>query len=160
MAHMGERGASGCSRSGGAASTQMDDLEVCSFCSGDFVCFDDVSVFPGQAYGKRQSGSQQSPDGGMYSVEWSSDRLQEMMCPPLPGQVPVEPTVTSTHRTAQGAVEASPANKNSTASGCSRSGGAASTQMDDLEFVSSSLYPASHGNFRCPNTREETTRRP
>ncbi|XDV47707.1 hypothetical protein PO909_017276 [Leuciscus waleckii] len=114
MAHMGERGASGCSRSGGAASTQMDDLEVCSFCSGDFVCFDDVSVFPGQAYGKRQSGSQQSPDGGMYSVEWSSDRLQEMMCPPLPGQVPVEPTVTSTHRTAQGAVEASPANKNST----------------------------------------------
>ncbi|XP_039517675.1 serine/threonine-protein kinase pim-3-like [Pimephales promelas] len=37
-----------------------------------------------------------------------------MMCPPLPGQVPVEPAVTSNGLIAQGAVEASPANKSST----------------------------------------------
>ncbi|XP_056102569.1 serine/threonine-protein kinase pim-2-like isoform X2 [Rhinichthys klamathensis goyatoka] len=37
-----------------------------------------------------------------------------MMCPPLPGQVPLEPTVTSNGLTAHGAVEASPANKSST----------------------------------------------
>ncbi|XP_077080088.1 serine/threonine-protein kinase pim-3-like, partial [Siphateles boraxobius] len=36
------------------------------------------------------------------------------MCSPLPGQVPVEPTVTSNGLTAQGAVEVSPANKSST----------------------------------------------
>ncbi|XDV41841.1 hypothetical protein PO909_010637, partial [Leuciscus waleckii] len=93
-------------------------------------CFHSDGWSGGQAYGKRQSGSQQSPDDGcpsrrscgelslssrgMYGVEWSSDSDQEMMCPPLPGQVPVEPTVTSTRLTAQGAVEASPANKNST----------------------------------------------
>jgi len=50
---------------------------------------------------KWQSRSQLSPD-------------DEFMCPPLPGQVPVEPTVTSTGPTAQGAVEASPANRSST----------------------------------------------
>jgi len=37
-----------------------------------------------------------------------------MMCPPLPGQVPVEPAVTSNGLIAQGAVEVSPANKSST----------------------------------------------
>ncbi|KAK7152491.1 hypothetical protein R3I93_010646 [Phoxinus phoxinus] len=67
---------------------------------------------------------------GSYSVEWrwsgdgsessnqqglsGSDSLEVFPCPPLPGQVPVEPTETSTGRTAQGAVEASPVNKSST----------------------------------------------
>ncbi|XDV31097.1 hypothetical protein PO909_033863 [Leuciscus waleckii] len=45
-----------------------------------------------------------------------SDSLEGFLCPPLPGQVPVEPTETSTGRTAQGAVEASPVNKSSTES--------------------------------------------
>ncbi|CAM4606660.1 unnamed protein product [Leuciscus chuanchicus] len=45
-----------------------------------------------------------------------SDNLEGFLCPPLPGQVPVEPTETSTGRTAQGAVEASPVNKSSTES--------------------------------------------
>ncbi|XDV29130.1 hypothetical protein PO909_032283, partial [Leuciscus waleckii] len=57
---------------------------------------------------------------GTYSVEeeglsWS-DSLEGFLCPPLPGQVPVEPTETSTGRTVQGAVEASPVNKSSTES--------------------------------------------
>ncbi|XDV30274.1 hypothetical protein PO909_033226 [Leuciscus waleckii] len=48
-------------------------------------------------------------------LSWS-DSLERFLCPPLPGQVPVEPTETSTGRTAQGAVEASPVNKSSTES--------------------------------------------
>jgi len=36
------------------------------------------------------------------------------MCPPLPGQVPVEPTDISNVPTAHGAVEASPVNNSST----------------------------------------------
>ncbi|XP_048048905.1 serine/threonine-protein kinase MARK1-like isoform X1 [Megalobrama amblycephala] len=44
-----------------------------------------------------------------------SDSLEEWMCPPLPGQVPVGPPETSNGRTAQGAMEeASPVNKSST----------------------------------------------
>ncbi|XP_056106374.1 serine/threonine-protein kinase pim-2-like [Rhinichthys klamathensis goyatoka] len=45
-----------------------------------------------------------------------SNSFQELMCPPLPGQVPVEPTGTSNvpTATAQGAMEASPVNKSST----------------------------------------------
>ncbi|XP_051738270.1 aurora kinase A-like isoform X12 [Ctenopharyngodon idella] len=43
-----------------------------------------------------------------------SDSLEEWMSPPLPGQVPVEPTETSNGRTAQGAMESSPVNKSST----------------------------------------------
>ncbi|XDV47276.1 hypothetical protein PO909_016955 [Leuciscus waleckii] len=69
---------------------------------------------------------------GSYSVEgsWSSDgwespsekglsrsnSFEGFLCPPLPGQVPVEPTETSTGQTAQGAVEASPVNESSTES--------------------------------------------
>ncbi|CAM4710204.1 unnamed protein product [Leuciscus chuanchicus] len=45
-----------------------------------------------------------------------SNSLEGFLCPPLPGQVPVEPTETSTGRTAQGAVEASPVNESSTES--------------------------------------------
>ncbi|CAM4697260.1 unnamed protein product [Leuciscus chuanchicus] len=67
---------------------------------------------------------------GSYSVEWRwsgdglespnqqglsrSDSLEGFLNPPLPGQVPVEPTETSDGRTAQSAVEASPVNKSST----------------------------------------------
>ncbi|XP_056118306.1 uncharacterized protein LOC130095574 [Rhinichthys klamathensis goyatoka] len=71
---------------------------------------------------------------GSYTVEWRcddsesrseqdsgsscglsrSDSLEGWRCPPLPGQVPVEPTETSRGRTAQGAMEASPVNKSST----------------------------------------------
>ncbi|XP_077104607.1 uncharacterized protein LOC143757373 isoform X1 [Siphateles boraxobius] len=73
---------------------------------------------------------------GSYSVEWRwsgdvsesrseqdsgsscglsrSDSLEGWQCPPLPGQVPVEPTETSSGRTAQGATEASPVHKSST----------------------------------------------
>ncbi|CAM4650547.1 unnamed protein product [Leuciscus chuanchicus] len=64
---------------------------------------------------------------GSYSVEWSgdgseslnqqglsrSDSLEGFLNPPLPGQVPVEPTETSDGQTAQSAVEASPVNKSS-----------------------------------------------
>ncbi|XDV45401.1 hypothetical protein PO909_013507 [Leuciscus waleckii] len=45
-----------------------------------------------------------------------SNSFEGFLCPPLPGQVPVEPTETSTGRTAQGAVEASPVNESSTES--------------------------------------------
>ncbi|KAG1936356.1 calcium-dependent protein kinase 29-like [Pimephales promelas] len=68
---------------------------------------------------------------GSYSVEWRrsgdgsespnqqglsrSVSLEAFLCSPLPGQVSVEPPETpETGRTAQGAVEASPANKSST----------------------------------------------
>ncbi|XP_056102438.1 uncharacterized protein LOC130081754 [Rhinichthys klamathensis goyatoka] len=161
MAHKSERGASGRSRSRRAASTQTAGLEVWRLSSDDLAPLSSEfsgSVFTGQDHRKRkrQSGSQQSPDGGLsgrsrssqragesslssrgtYIVEWRwsgdgsdgpsgqdscgnwslsrSDSLQEMMCPPLPGQVPLEPTVTSNGLTAHGAVEASPANKSST----------------------------------------------
>ncbi|XDV42666.1 hypothetical protein PO909_011284, partial [Leuciscus waleckii] len=69
---------------------------------------------------------------GSNSVEWRwsgdglespnqqglsrSDSLEGFLNPPLPGQVPVEPTETSDGRTAQSAVEASPVNKSSTES--------------------------------------------
>ncbi|CAM4577938.1 unnamed protein product [Leuciscus chuanchicus] len=69
---------------------------------------------------------------GSYSVEgsWSGDGMESpsekglsrsnsfegFLCPPLPGQVPVEPTETSTGRTARRAVEASPVNESSTES--------------------------------------------
>ncbi|XP_051730065.1 serine/threonine-protein kinase pim-2-like isoform X1 [Ctenopharyngodon idella] len=43
-----------------------------------------------------------------------SDSLEELLCPPLPGQVPVEPAETSYGLTAQGAREAPPVNKSST----------------------------------------------
>lgn len=43
-----------------------------------------------------------------------SSSLQEWMCPPLPGQVPVEPVKSSNVPTAQGAMKASPVNKSST----------------------------------------------
>ncbi|XP_077091523.1 uncharacterized protein LOC143742492 [Siphateles boraxobius] len=43
-----------------------------------------------------------------------SDSLEGWQCRPLPGQVPVEPTETSSGRTAQGAMDASPVNKSST----------------------------------------------
>ncbi|XP_056107185.1 uncharacterized protein LOC130085450 [Rhinichthys klamathensis goyatoka] len=46
-----------------------------------------------------------------------SESLEGFLCPPLPGQVPVEPTETETNvRTAQGAMEDSPVNKSSTES--------------------------------------------
>jgi len=72
---------------------------------------------------KWQSRSQLSPD-------------DEFMCPPLPGQVPVEPTVTSTGPTAQGAVEASPANRSSTGEIEIRLGGVKCT---DRDFAASSF---------------------
>ncbi|CAM4735974.1 unnamed protein product [Leuciscus chuanchicus] len=69
---------------------------------------------------------------GSYSVEgsWSGDGMESpsekglsrsnsfegFLCPPLPGQGPVEPTETSTGRTARRAVEASPVNESSTES--------------------------------------------
>ncbi|XP_077056098.1 serine/threonine-protein kinase pim-2-like [Siphateles boraxobius] len=43
-----------------------------------------------------------------------SDSHEGWLCPPLPGQVPVEPTETSNSLTAQGAMEAFPLNKSST----------------------------------------------
>ncbi|KAG1930941.1 serine/threonine-protein kinase pim-2-like [Pimephales promelas] len=150
----------GPSRSRRAASTQMADLEVWRPSSDSLAPLSSEftgSVLTGQDHWKRQSGSQQSPDGGLsgrsrpsrrvgklslsssgsYIVEWRwsghgsdgpseqdscghwsssmSDSLQEMMCSPLPGQVPVEPKVASIGLPAQGAVEASPANKSSAA---------------------------------------------
>ncbi|KAG1974145.1 serine/threonine-protein kinase pim-2-like [Pimephales promelas] len=106
MAHMGERDGSGCSRTRGPSSTQTAGLEVWRLRSVDLPPLSSgssgSSVFTEQAHMRKwQSRSQLSPD-------------DEFMCPPLPGQVPVEPTVTSTGPTAQGAVEASPANRSST----------------------------------------------
>ncbi|XDV50912.1 hypothetical protein PO909_019896, partial [Leuciscus waleckii] len=69
----------------------------------------------------------QRPDDGRPSTSPSKrfhrEMFQEWMCPPLPGQVPVEPVKTSNVPTSQGAME--DVNKSSTASG--RSSGAAST---------------------------------
>ncbi|XDV26669.1 hypothetical protein PO909_030316 [Leuciscus waleckii] len=45
-----------------------------------------------------------------------SNSFEGFLCPPLPGQVPVEPTERSTGRTARRAVEASPVNESSTES--------------------------------------------
>ncbi|XDV46875.1 hypothetical protein PO909_016685, partial [Leuciscus waleckii] len=57
--------------------------------------------------GSWSSGGWESPSEKSLS---RSNSLEGFLCPPLPGQVPVEPTETSTGRTAQGAVEASPVN--------------------------------------------------
>ncbi|XDV39038.1 hypothetical protein PO909_008333 [Leuciscus waleckii] len=62
--------------------------------------------------GDGSDGPSEQDSCGNWSLS-RSDSLQEMMCSPLPGQVPVEPTVTSNGLTAQGAMEASPANKSS-----------------------------------------------
>ncbi|CAM4720959.1 unnamed protein product [Leuciscus chuanchicus] len=63
--------------------------------------------------GSWSSGGWESPSEKSLS---RSNSLEGFLCPPLPGQVPVEPTETSTGRTAQGAVEASPVNESSTVS--------------------------------------------
>ncbi|CAM4721282.1 unnamed protein product [Leuciscus chuanchicus] len=63
--------------------------------------------------GSWSSGGWESPSEKSLS---RSNSLEGFLCPPLPGQVPVEPTETSTGRTAQGAVEASPVNESSTES--------------------------------------------
>ncbi|KAG1957884.1 serine/threonine-protein kinase pim-2-like [Pimephales promelas] len=159
MAQKSERRGSALSRSGRAASTQTAGLEVWRLSSDGSAPLSSEfsgSVFTGQDHRKRQSGSQQNPDGGLSGrsrssqrvgelslssrgsciVEWrwsglgsdgpseqnscglwslsASNSLREMMCPPLPGQVLVEPAVTANGLIAQGAVEASPANKSST----------------------------------------------
>ncbi|XP_077080089.1 uncharacterized protein LOC143732677 [Siphateles boraxobius] len=72
MAHMGEKGASGRSRSRRAASTQTAGLEVWSLSSDDLAPLSSEfsgSVFTGQDHRtrKRQNGSQQSPDDGCAS---------------------------------------------------------------------------------------------
>ncbi|XDV53694.1 hypothetical protein PO909_022130, partial [Leuciscus waleckii] len=82
-----------------------------------------VSVSTGPAQRKRQL---QRPDDGRPSTSSKCsprEMFQEWMCPPLPGQVPVEPMKTSTVPTAPGAME--DVNKSSTASG--RSSGDAPT---------------------------------
>ncbi|XP_067305970.1 uncharacterized protein [Pseudorasbora parva] len=91
-----------------------------------------VFVSTGQADRKRtrQSDSQQSSDDDEHPLTSSSSKCSCMdsghsrsrsgsdsfdwSCPPLPGQVPVEPTGTSTGRNVQGAMEASILNKIST----------------------------------------------
>ncbi|XDV50851.1 hypothetical protein PO909_019850, partial [Leuciscus waleckii] len=82
-----------------------------------------VSVSTGPAQRKREL---QRPDDGRPSTSskrFHREMFQEWMCPPLPGQVPVEPMKTSNVPTSQGAME--DVNKSSTASG--RSSGAAYT---------------------------------
>ncbi|XP_077094015.1 uncharacterized protein LOC143746106 [Siphateles boraxobius] len=103
-----------------------------------------VSTGPAHRKKEWQIGSQKSPDDGRPSTSsthsrrdsssslslsednverWlcrellrlsRSDSLEGWQCRPLPGQVPVEPTETSSGRTAQGAMDASPVNKSST----------------------------------------------
>ncbi|XP_077104698.1 uncharacterized protein LOC143757774 [Siphateles boraxobius] len=121
------RRASGRSRSGRTASTDSSP----GIMSSSALSLSEVDV--GRWFW-RESLSLSSR--GSYSVEWRrsgdgsesrnqqdscsncclsrSDSLEGLLCPPLPGQVPVEPTETSNGRTAQGAMEASPVNKSST----------------------------------------------
>ncbi|XP_067268943.1 uncharacterized protein [Pseudorasbora parva] len=94
-----------------------------------------VSVSTGQADRRKmawQSGGQQSSDDDEHPLNSTSSKCSCMdsghsrsrsgsdsfdwSCPPLPGQVPVEPTGTSNGRNVQGAMEASPLNKTSTES--------------------------------------------
>ncbi|XDV50882.1 hypothetical protein PO909_019873, partial [Leuciscus waleckii] len=83
-----------------------------------------VSVSTGPAQRKREL---QRPDDGRPSTPSSKcsrrEMFQEWMCPPLPGQVPVEPVKTSNVPTYLGEME--DVNKSSTASG--RSSGDAPT---------------------------------
>ncbi|XDV39289.1 hypothetical protein PO909_008546, partial [Leuciscus waleckii] len=82
-----------------------------------------VSVSTGPAQRKREL---QRPDDERPSTSSKHSRremFQEWMCPPLPGQVPVEPVKTSNVPTSLGAME--DVNKSSTASG--RSSGDAPT---------------------------------
>ncbi|XP_067286097.1 uncharacterized protein [Pseudorasbora parva] len=76
--------------------------------------------------------SRSSEQGGSDSFDWS--------CPPLPGQVPVEPTETSNGRTVQGAMEASPLNRISTgqADRTQQSSSQQSLDDDEYPFTSSS----------------------
>ncbi|XP_067286098.1 uncharacterized protein [Pseudorasbora parva] len=76
--------------------------------------------------------SRSSEQGRSDSFDWS--------CPPLPGQVPVEPTETSNGRTVQGAMEASPLNKIATgqADRTQQSSSQQSLDDDEYPFTSSS----------------------
>ncbi|XDV48717.1 hypothetical protein PO909_018096 [Leuciscus waleckii] len=98
MTHMGERGG-----------------ECSSFSFVYMLCLQIQSdgFFTGHHVHIISDGPSEQDSCGNWSLS-RSDSLQEMMCSPLPGQVPVGPTVTSNGLTPQGAVEASPANKSST----------------------------------------------
>jgi len=82
-----------------------------------------------------------------------SDSLEEWMCPPLPGQVPVGPSETSNGRTVQGAVEeASPVNKSSTGESEIRLGGVKCTDRDsDISCVKLAqvFYMLTSGHIYC-----------
>ncbi|XP_067268735.1 uncharacterized protein [Pseudorasbora parva] len=118
-----------------------------------------VSVSTGQADRRKmawQSGSQQSSDDDEHPLNSTSSKCSCMdsghsrsrsgsdsfdwSCPPLPGQVPVEPTETSNGRNVQGAMEASPLNKTSTgqADRTLQSGSQQSSDDDEHPFSSSS----------------------
>ncbi|XP_067309532.1 probable GH family 25 lysozyme 3 [Pseudorasbora parva] len=121
-----------------------------------------VFVSTGQADRRKrawQSGSQQSSDddehpltsskcSGMdsgHSRSRSGSDSFDWSCPPLPGQVPVEPTGTSNGRNVQGAMEASPHNKISTgqADRTLQSGSQQSSDEDEHPFSSSSSSSSS-----------------
>ncbi|XP_067270773.1 uncharacterized protein [Pseudorasbora parva] len=118
-----------------------------------------VSVSTGQADRRKmawQSGSQQCSDDDEHPLNSTSSKCSCMdsghsrsrsgsdsfdwSCPPLPGQVPVEPTGTSNGRNVQGAMEASPLNKTSTgqADRTLQSGSQQSSDDDEHPFSSSS----------------------
>ncbi|XP_067272273.1 dentin sialophosphoprotein-like [Pseudorasbora parva] len=115
-----------------------------------------VSVSTGQADRTLQSGSQQSSDDDEHPLTSSSSKCScidsghsrsrsgsdsfDWSCPPLPGQVPVEPTGTSNGRNVQGAMEASLLNMISTgqADRTLQSGSQQSSDDDVHPFSSSS----------------------
>ncbi|XP_051751096.1 serine/threonine-protein kinase pim-2-like isoform X2 [Ctenopharyngodon idella] len=88
---------------------------------------------------------------GSYIVVWRwsgdavsrSDSLEGLLCPPLPGQVPVEPTETSNGLTAQGAMEASPVNKCSTEKPTER------RKRKRIRSFLNRLWKAMKSPFRC-----------
>lgn len=74
---------------------------------------------------------------------WSrSDSLEEWMCPPLPGQVPAEPTETS-----NGLMEASPENKGSTGETEIKPGG---VKFTDGHFAISCIRQSQYSHISFP----------
>ncbi|XP_048062068.1 serine/threonine-protein kinase pim-2-like isoform X2 [Megalobrama amblycephala] len=72
-----------------------------------------------------------------------SNSLQWWMCPPLPGQVPVEPAKSSKVPTAQGAMKASPVNKSSTEKPTKRK------KMERMRSFLRSVWKAVKSPFGC-----------
>ncbi|XDV50691.1 hypothetical protein PO909_019707 [Leuciscus waleckii] len=81
------------------------------YCGSSSSCSSTGSIVEKRTSNSRSESQHEQGSGGNRSLS-SSDSFQEWMCPPLPGQVPVEPMKTSNVPTAPGTME--DVNKSST----------------------------------------------